>query len=308
MGLKRRIVIIIILVILGGAGLGGVLFMVRAPVVMVAADEFTGLYGARRTRVKQAAISLKLFRQVKVVRIADGASADVVAFAAAAAAQAPYAALFPAMYQQGAQRYAEQAPDVPVGILGGGSGDRGGSGNLVFFEADRKTDLYRVGLCTAIFARSGGGILFFTGNADTGDTRQAFLTGLQDQGIETAPLFVSSGENYTPPEGISCVIIAAPAQVYLDNNPVIPTILFSALDPGITPREIKLIVDDSPWALAEAAVKLLHRAEAEEGEERLPGPLLAPSEILAPGGRIKDAVIRREIKKALRKFDNTPIM
>jgi hypothetical protein len=90
--------------------------------------------------------------------------------------------------------------------------------------------------------------------------------------------------------------MATPADNYLDNNPVIPTILFSWLDPGVTPREIKLIVDDSPWAQAAAAVKLLH---PKEGAAPVSGPVLVPSEILIPGGRIGDAGLKRDIQTAL---------
>ncbi|GHV74775.1 hypothetical protein AGMMS49940_20770 [Spirochaetia bacterium] len=289
MRLKWRSIpgIVIIAAVLGLAGL----YRLRAPVVLVVADEFTGLYGKRRSLVKQAEISLKLFRRVRLAPIADGASADVVAFAAVEAAVGPYAVLFPSIYQQGARHYAEQAPGIPVAVLGFPPG--AGAGGLVFIETDRKTDFYRAGCCAAIFARAGGGgVLFFTGDAGNGDARQAFSKGLMDQGFEDPPLFVDRGENYTPSEGISCVVMAAPAQAYLDNNPAIPTILFSWMDPGITPREIKLIVDDSPWAQAAAAVKLLHPAQSS-------GLTPIPSEILIPRGRIGDEALRREIKKAV---------
>jgi hypothetical protein len=285
--------ILIIAAVLGLA----VLYRLRAPVVMVVADEFTGLYGLRRSLVKQAETSLKLFRRVCLVRIADGASADVVAFAAAEAAAGPYAVLFPSIYQQGARHYVEQAPGIPVAVLGTPPGAGGSPGGPVFIETDRKTDFYRAGCCAAIFARAdGGGVLFFTGEAGNGDARQAFSKGLRDQGFENPPLFVDRGENYTPAEGISCVVMAAPAQTYLDNNPAIPTILFSWMDPGITPREIKLIVDESPWAQAAAAVKLLHPA-------RDSGLTPVPSEILIPRGRIKDRVLRRDIQKAAKGKD-----
>ncbi|GHV77082.1 hypothetical protein AGMMS49942_19030 [Spirochaetia bacterium] len=290
MGLKRRtlISILLLLAVLGLAAL----FRLRAPVVMVVDEAFTGLYGARRTLIKQVETSLKLFRRLRLVPIAEGASADVAAFAAAEAAAGPYAVLFPYRYLPGARRYGEQAPGIPIGVLGTPPGGGAEAGDLMFIEADRNTDLYRAGSCAAIFARSGGGgVLFFTGETGNQGLRQAFLKGLMDQGFENPPLFVGIGETYTPSEGISCVVMAAPAETYLDDNPTIPTILFSWLDPGITPREIKLIIDDSPWAQAEAAVKLLHQPGS--------GPLFVPSEILVPGGRIRDVELRRRIKKVI---------
>jgi hypothetical protein len=298
MGLKRRSIISIIIIV--AFLIGSALFMLRAPVVLVLDDAFIGLYGARRTLIKQAGTSLKLRRPVKLVRIAAGAAADVAAFAAADAAAGPYAVLFPYIYRQGARRYAEQTTGIPIGVLGTPPGGDDGTetGNLVFIAADRKTDLYRVGRCAAIFARFGGGVLFFTGEVGNEDARQAFSKGLRDQGFENPPLFVDRGENYTLPEGIACVVMAAPAENYLEENPAIPSILFSWLDPGLTPREIKLIFDDSPWALAPAAVKLLHRPEEPVGEAAS-GPVPVPSEILAPRGRIGDPGLRRDIKKAL---------
>jgi hypothetical protein len=304
MGHKRRTVISILLLLLAVLGLAA-RFMLRAPVVMVVDDSFTGLYGARRTVIKQAETSLMFFRRVCLVRMADEASVDVVVFAAAEAALSPYAVLFPAIYHQGARRYAEQAPDIPVGVLGSIPGGDARPPGTLFIEADRKTDLYRTGRCAAIFARSGGGgVLFFTGNLINPDEREAFSKGLRDQGFENPPLFVDRSENYTPPAEISCVILAAPAENYLENNPAIPAVLFSWMDPGITPRGIKLIVDDSPWAQAAAAVKLLHRKDgAAVPAAQTSGPMFVPSEILVPRGRIGDAELRREIKKAIESKD-----
>jgi hypothetical protein len=297
LGLKRRVVgIIIITAVLGLSA--AALFILRAPVLMVLDDEFTGLYGARRTLIKQAETSLLLFRRVKVVRIADGASPDVIAFAVVAAAAKPYAALFSVNSLQGARRYAEQAPGIPIGVFGGGvqAGAAVESG-LVFIETDRLTDFYRAGRCAAVFALSGGGgIIFFTGDLGKGLEQEAFLRGLRDQGFEGNPTFVGRGGKYTLPEGLSCVVMASPTENYLDNNPTVPSILFSWIDPGISPREIKLIFDDSPWALAPAAVKMLYRQDRQEGAAGEP----APSEILVPRGRIGDVQARRDIKKAIR--------
>jgi hypothetical protein len=297
MGRKRRGIVTMI-TFLAILGLVVALFMYRAPVVMVVDDEFTGLYGARRTLIKQAVTSLKLFRRVKVVRVADGASADVAAFAAAAAAARPYAALFPARYQDGARRYAEQAPEIPIGVFLGGvqarpaaDGGQGTPGVPMYIETDRKADFYRAGRCAALFALSGEGeVLFFTGDSVNQDDKDAFLTGLRDQGFENPPLFAGRGEPYTP-KGLSCVVMARAEEAYLDSNPDVPTILFSWLDPGMSPREIKLIFDDSPWGQVAAAAGMIH-----QGGELQP----VASEVLALNNRIEDAVLRQEIKKARR--------
>jgi hypothetical protein len=273
-------------------------YLLRAPALLVLDAEFTALYGPSRSALKKAELSLKLFRRVKVARVDDGASPDVVAFAAAEAAAKPYGALFPARYSQGARRYAEQAEGIPVGVLGSGSrirsgelGDQGAPGVPLVIETDRRLDFYRAGRCAALFARSGGGgVLFFGGDLVSWEDRDAFLKGLRDQGFENSPLFVGKGEAYALPAALSCVVMAGPAEDYLENNPTVPIILFSWLDPGICPREVKLVFDDSPWALAAAALRAIRRGEARP----------VPSEILAPKGRIGDARLRRDIKKAAR--------
>jgi hypothetical protein len=298
MRFKRRLLILILSAVLGCAGLGAALYRLRAPVLLVLDEEFTLLYGAGRSAVKRAELSLRLFRRVEVAQIAAGASPDVVAFAAAAAAGKPCAALFPARHRQGALRYAEQAPGIPVGVLGEGALFRAGENDgFRFIETDRKTDLYRAGRCAALFAlREGGGILFFAGDLIDLDDREAFVRGLRDQGFEDNPLFMNRGMEYAPPEGLSCVVMSFPAENFLENNPTVPMLLFSWIDPGLSARPVKIIFDDSPWALAFEAAKALGR----EGD-----PPPAASEALALWDRIGDAGLRRDIKKALK--SNIPL-
>jgi hypothetical protein len=293
MGLKRRIVIAILGSVLGAAVLGAVLYRSRAPLLLVLDEEFIFLYGNRRSALKRAELSLRLFRQVVVARIAEGASPDVVAFVAAAAAARPYAALFPARYRQGASRYAEQAPEIPVGVLGGGALFRSAeTEGFRFIETDKKTDLCRAGRCAALFAlRGGGGVLFFAGDLIDRDDREAFVRGLGEQGFTDAPIFVDRGTEYTLPDGLSCVVMGSPADNSLENRGDLPVILFSWIDPGLTSRAVKLIFDDSPWALAFESAKALQRQ----------GPIPpAVSEVSALWGRIGDADLRRELTGALK--------
>ncbi|MDR3123353.1 MAG: hypothetical protein LBU16_06195 [Treponema sp.] len=293
MRLKRRIVIVILAAVLGGAALGAVLWRLRAPLLLVLDEEFIVLYGSGRGVVKKAGLSLRMFRPVAVARIAEGASPDVVAFAAAAAAARPYAALFPARLRQGARRYAEQAPGIPVGVLGGGALSRQAENEgFRLIETDKRTDLYRAGRCAALFAlRGGGGTLFFAGDLIDRDDREAFARGLRDQGVADPPVFVDRGTDYALPEGLSCVVMTAPAENFPENNNDLPIILFSWIDPGFTARGVKLIFDDSPWALAFESAQALQR----QGE--LPP---AASEVLALWDRIGDADLRRDLKQALK--------
>jgi hypothetical protein len=289
---KRRIGWAILAAVLGSAALGAAWYRLRAPLLLALDENFMALYGSDRGAVKKAELSLRLFRRVAVARIAEGASPDVVAFAAAAAAAKPYAALFPARLRQGARRYAEQAPGIPVGVLGEGALFRPGENEgFRFIETDTKTDLYRAGRCAALFAlRGGGGVLFFAGDLIDRDDREAFVRGLGDQGFTGEPVFVDRGTDYALPEGLSCVVMGAPAENPLENKNDLPLIIFSWIDPDFTPRSVKLIFDDSPWALAFEAARALQRPEA---------PASAASEVLALWDRMGDAELRRELKQAL---------
>jgi hypothetical protein len=283
---------LILSAVLGCAALGTGLYRFRDPLLLVLDEEFIFLYGSRRGAVKRAELSLRLFRRVAVARIAEGASPDVVAFAAAAAAPRPYGALFPARYRQGARRYAEQAPEVPVGVLGGGALFRPEENEgFRFIETDKKTDLYRAGRCAALFAlRDGGGVLFFAGDLIDRDDKAAFERGLRDQGFMDAPVFVDRGREYALPEGLSCVVMGSPTENVLENNGDLQIILFSWIDPGFTARGIKLIFDESPWALALESAKALRR----QGD--IPP---AASKVVALWDRIGDPDLRRDLKGAL---------
>ncbi|AEF83983.1 hypothetical protein TREPR_1087 [Treponema primitia ZAS-2] len=294
--IKGLVIAVLALVVVLGLGTG--MFFLRSPVLMVIGDEFTGLYGLKRTRVAQIESSLKLFRRVKIVRIVDGSAPDMVAFAVEAAASKPYAALFAYSYYQGAGRYAEQFPEVPVGVLGGIKRPDTASERLVFVETDREGDFYRAGLCAARIALSeqpegggnsgsGGRILFITGDLITRAHRESFSRGLKDQGYDEMPRFADAGGNFTGLSGISCAVMTAPAEFYLDKDLTIPVILFSWLDPAATAREVKVIFDDSPWALGVETVKMLVRGETV--------PL--PSKILALKDRFANTRVWRDIKK-----------
>jgi hypothetical protein len=85
--------------------------------------------------------------------------------------------------------------------------------------------------------------------------------------------------------------MGAPVENSLENRGDLPIILFSWIDPGFTARGVKLIFDDSPWALAFESAKALQR----QGD---PPPVA--SEVLALWDRIGDADLRRDLKQALK--------
>jgi hypothetical protein len=281
--------------------LPGLVFFLRSPVLIVTDTSFLSLYGSRRIREKQAAASIRLFRRVKPVIVAENAGTDVFVFAVEEADSRPYCVIFPSRYYEGALRYAGQFPLIPVLSLGAGpGGSHPETGRLVSAGIHREADLYRAGRCAGLIVEksaetweggNGENILVLPGHALSPADRRVLLAGLREQGIETAPRFLNSAAEAAGFQGISCVILAGPAAEYLEKNLKIPVILFSWLDPALTSRETVMIFDDSPWALAVPAVKLAVRGE---------GGVNIPSGTVFPRGRIADKELLRNVKKAAR--------
>jgi hypothetical protein len=90
-------------------------------------------------------------------------------------------------------------------------------------------------------------------------------------------------------KGFFCAVIVGSASDYFNINPKLPVLLFSWLDPALTPVEAFVLFDDSPWALAVSAVKIA----AGKKEERT-----ISSKIIFPRGRIADKDILRQLKTA----------
>ncbi|MDR3343876.1 MAG: hypothetical protein LBT14_14065 [Treponema sp.] len=296
-GLKNRY-------IFGGMALvivlGGGMFFLRAPVLLVTDASFNALYGLRRAQVKRIEASLKLFRQVKPVLVADNAEPEMVAFAVEEKARDPYCVLFPYRYYEGAEGYAERFPRVPVIVLGGRNRDPGLE-KAVFIGTDVETDFYRAGRCAAILALGQGppedqapqgrGILFFQNREFSAAYKQRFLAGMREQGFEQEPIYVNSTSDYSDIKNIACVVMIERVSAFLERNLKTPVILFSWVDPNLTATGIKLIFDDSPWALAAGAVS---GAVWKEGEGYI------PSEMLFPARRLSNKEVLRNLKEVMR--------
>jgi hypothetical protein len=91
-------------------------------------------------------------------------------------------------------------------------------------------------------------------------------------------------------DNVSCAVVAGAAASFLERNEAIPVILFSWMDPAMTSREIKIIFDDSPWALAVPAVDMAVRKQ-DEGT--------IPSNIVLLEPRISSEGVLQDLKKVL---------
>jgi hypothetical protein len=251
----------------------GAIFLLRAPVLLVTDPSLTLLYGASRAGLKQAEISIKLFRRFIAVPVTESAGPDIIATAVMAAAKTPKAVLFPYHYTAAAQRYKEEEPDIEVIVFGGRYQE---SGAPLFVNTDSETDFFKAGIIAAFLAgdENGAILVFHDESLGSGD-REAFEKGLLTQGLSKKPLYLRDISDFFGSENISCVVIAGQGGQFLEQNRIIPVILFSWIDPGITPDNVKAIFSDSPWSQAYGALKTI------ENERKA-----LASELILPGSRI----------------------
>lgn len=271
--------------------LGAVFFYFRPPVVLVSDASFDALYGVRRAWGKGMMLSLRYFRRIKAVSVAENTGSDMLVFAVEETARTPYCVLFPYRYEEAAGRYAARFPQIPVVLLGGRIREAPEPEGIFFVSTDVMADFYRAGRCAAIFAQNGDGrILFFQENSMPAAERTVFIDGLREQGFEGEPLFINTGIDYSGSENIACVVIIGSAPAFLERNPDVPLILFSWIDPGLTGRGVKVIFDDSPWAMVPGTIAMVSRKEKA-------GSL--PSDILVPGDRIPEKGLLDRIKNVI---------
>jgi hypothetical protein len=292
----RRLVIVIPVIVLLLA-LPFVVFLARAPVLVLTDASFDGIYGEKRSNSARSGLSLKFFRRVKAVRINENSDTGMQVFALEAASSRPYCVLIPYRYAEGGRRYAEQFPDIPVGVLGvpflnsrGEEENVSPTGRIQFFRTDRERDFYLAGRCAALLADRGTVMVYH--NRDTTAFRDAIKQGM-DEGPE--PLsrrdlqFMGPGAETSDFGGVSCVIFERADQTFFEKGPKIPIILFSWIDPDLTSRETRVIFDDSPWAQAVEAVKMTVQGSSGSLPSRLIIPVKKPSETGVPADPAADS-------------------
>jgi hypothetical protein len=226
-----------------------------------------------------------------VVAIGENADPEMAALAVEETDDKPYGVLFPFRYVEGARRYARLHPEIPVAVLGGRLPREEG---LLYFGTDTAGDLYRAGRGAALLVRPrGGGVYVFQDPRLSPEDRKSFNDGLRDGGYEGEPEYVYGGTNLREITGVSVLMSGAPPH-FFEGAVTTPVILFSWIDPALTSRDVKVIFDDSPWALTVQAVQAMSGGGALSGEGE---PLPALVSVL--GRRIPDRMLEEELKKVL---------
>jgi hypothetical protein len=297
MGLrKHKKKLILGAVLVGIPLLGAALFFLRSPILMVTDPFFDALYGPWKTREKQVLLSLRFFRPVKPVSMGEDADQDMVPFGVEAVSARPYCVLFPFRYGEGARRYVSQHPAVPAAVVGGRLSPFREEEEIPFFGTDTVLDMYRAGLCAAAFVRVDGEVFVFPDPFVSGPDREAFLEGLRAGGYTKDPLYMNAYTDLNSRTGVSVVMTGTPPS-FLEGGVKIPVILFSWMDPAVSSGDVKIVFDDSPWALAAETVKSLGQG----GEGRV-----IPSKISVLGRKIQDRALAKEIRNLIRREPALP--
>jgi len=207
-------------------------------------------------------LSNRLFRRVIPVYVAENAGQDQVSFAAEDAFQDPQAVLFPHRYMGATSYYKESHPDTPVYITSGRNQSSTAKEDVFFVRTDVKTDLYRAGLCAALLAGEGS-VIFISDESVPNENREAFIEGLRALDYKDNPNWARYYTDFLADNFMACAVIAGPVGEFFEKRPDIPVILFSWADPDFTPQSVKVVFDDSPYALALKGAKLFSSAGAE---------------------------------------------
>jgi hypothetical protein len=286
-------------------GLGAAVFFSRPPALILSDAGFDVLYGAGRTLARQAGLSARLFRQVKRVTIAENANPEAVAFAVEEKAKRPWAVFGHARYSQGLEQYARQHPEVRVAIAreeppppagtvlgepsGGGPLPEGPQADIVYHDVPLNSR--RAGRYAALLAGEDPGVvLVFQDSRNFPVDREAFLAGLREERENLNPVYLDAAGDYPAWDLVRCVVLGGPAKAYLERKDAIPALFFSWMDPALSSSNVKIVGDDSLWALARG---VFAPSGGEDG-----GPETVPADFIVLENRIRDPGLRRELKKA----------
>ncbi|MDR0400899.1 MAG: hypothetical protein LBH51_08150 [Treponema sp.] len=285
-----------ILIVLGILMLALAFFLGRPPVLILGDAGFDAFYGRRRIFLRQAGLSLRFFRQVKRVSIAENANPEAAVFAIEEKSALPWAVLGHSRYLRGLEQYARQHPEITVAVIQEGPAPRAGT-----FDAEEGpeavfTDIHlnswRAGRCAALLAGEEGEILVFQDERNYPVNRESFLAGLREENEALIPVYVDSSVDYPSWDRVRCVVLGAAADSYFDRNSAIPALLFTWMDPALCPSVVKISVDDSPWALAPEILGL-------PGGEDSGGYRIVPAKFTLLGGRVGEGELKKGLKKTL---------
>jgi len=296
-GVRKKLPVFIVLLFV--LILSGVFFL-RSPVLVVTDASFYLIYGSQRFNRAAVRNSFALFRRIVPVPVAENAALDIIALVVETASSAPYAVIFPQRYANAAVFYSTRHPQTPVLVMWGRNPLPPGfaqNTNIVFVRTDMEADLSRAGAVAAVLAQETQEVLFLTDKAmdsayldSRGQYRQMFTSGLRAQGFTGEPVFLNANLQHTSYTDIGSVVIAGPASDFLERSLNIPVVLFSWIDPALTPHAVRIVFNDSPLALAPRALRAFSPDQRE---------ILVPSQARVLSNRIEERSDFRRLRSLL---------
>jgi len=289
-------------IIIIALAVAALVFYGRSPVLVVTDAPFIELYGKVRLRRRQIASSFALFRRVKPVITADGASPDILVAAISESGRHPYCVVFPAYLAPAAGRFHQQFPETRAVVLIGYNSSSDlppPDGVLCVYRTDLESDLYRAGLFAGLLGLKKSSpdakrtCFLLQDSYIQAAEREVFSRGLRESDPGAVARFVNSALDMPGPEGISCVVLTRSGAEYLEENAKTPLILFTWLDPSMLPAETAAVFDDSTWTLVVPAVRMAVSSQAE-------GKI--PSKPLFFSGETADNGIGQSLKRLAKKM------
>ena len=246
--------------------------LVRRPVVVVTDKFFTTLYGPRREQAKMLESTLRTQRRVRIFRVGDETDNSATARRLSMEIKNPYCVIFPFRYFQIAALYAEENPGTKAYVLSERNLSQPATGKAIYVPAAWREDFKKAGYLAAMIsyisqnravegeARDGRStnahktILLLTQENPLSEAQEGFEEGLK-QGNWPGVHNILSNAASLPQSSIVSTIILAPASSFVQGSTNVPSIVFSALDLHLLPDFIKIVMDDSPWAMLPSLVQ-----------------------------------------------------
>jgi len=168
-------------------------------------------------------------------------------------------------FAQAARLYRESNPQIHVVLLEGRNDEGSGlsstgssAGDFFIYKTDTESDFFRAGLAAAALDMDKNGIIaVFLESGIEKQAKEAFLRAINSLEKPLETRFFTSFSDFSEIPGLSCVVLAGAGAEYLEQENGVPVIFMTWIDPFLVPDDVAIVVDDSPWAQAVEAVRMV---------------------------------------------------
>ncbi|GMO47541.1 MAG: hypothetical protein Ta2B_29640 [Termitinemataceae bacterium] len=283
------------------------MFLIRAPVVIVSDEMFTTIYGIKREHYTEMEMSARIFRRIKILRMALDAKPEAVAFAVEDASRHPAFVVFPARYESAIERYVQDNPKTKCFLIADSQRTTANIQGVQIINTNTDIDYYRAGLFTALAVKlptldletdtyehdPNNTVLYMPLAGEDNPLNTAFYKGLRKKTTDVAVLnYVQDSTDLNRIFKV-CVFLNGSMGILRRNNNFNDKIITrSWVDPLFTPPNTIVVFDDSPIVLLPEIAKLRLRKTVDT-------PIRVPSEIAVLPLRLPDIKLLPEFSAAI---------